>query len=70
MPKYVNQFARPTYVEHTIIDSAGNVVGTIRIKPSGVLWKPKSAQKFYAVSLETFADWITGPTSGHSRTKS
>ena len=69
MPKYKNAFTSPDFVEETITDGNGNIVGTIRIKPSGVLWKPKGKQKFLSVPLETFKHWITDPatkaTEGH-----
>lgn len=69
MPKYVNSFASPSYIEETIVNDSG-VVGTIRIKPSGVLWKPKGAQKYFAVPVDDFAAWITSPATGASKTKS
>jgi len=70
MPGYNNRFASQEFVEERVLDQKGNVVGTIRIKPSGVLWKPKGAGKFYSVPLSTFIDWITNDTTGASRTKS
>ncbi len=70
MPSYNNQFTSPAYIEETINDSAGKVIGKIRIKPSSVLWKPKNQQKFYSVSLDQFADWITNPATKAGRTSS
>ena len=58
MPNYKNWFDKPTYYDHKIMDSNG-VVGTIRIKPSGVLWKGLSQQNFSRVSLEKFIEWIS-----------
>jgi len=66
MPKYVNSFASPEFIQETILDEKRNVVGVLRIKPSSVLWKPRGQQKFYAVSLADFAAWITG-ASAHAR---
>jgi hypothetical protein len=70
MPGYNNRFESAKFVEERILDQKGNVVGLIRLKPSGVLWKPKSAGKFYAVPLATFTQWITDPATNATRTKS
>ena len=32
-------------------------VGTVRVKPSGILWKPTGKQTWYRVSVEQFADF-------------
>ena len=69
MPSYVNSFASPKYIEETIVNKSG-VVGVIRIKPSGVLWKPKGSQKFYSVSLAKFTEWITDGNTKAVLTKS
>ena len=69
MPKYNNSFTTPTHIEETILDADDKVIGTIRIKPVSVLWKPKGQQKFFAVDLETFTKWITDPNTGASKTK-
>jgi hypothetical protein len=70
MPKYNNRFKSPTYLEEAIEDENGATVGSIRIKPSSVLWRPVNAQKFYAVSLDQFASWITDPATRATRTGS
>ena len=57
MPSYKNEFGRPSLYDHDIVDEDGKV-GTIRVKPSGIAWKPKNGQKFYSISLTKFADWI------------
>ena len=64
MPGYKNRFRSPEFIEQTIMDENREVVGTIRIKPSSVLWKPKGAYSFYAVKLGEFTSWITSPESG------
>lgn len=69
MPKYNNKFKSPSYREETI-ESEGVVVGTIRIKPSSVLWKPKNAQKYFSVPIERFAEWIQGPDAKARKTTS
>lgn len=70
MPEYRNSFRAPAYYEEVIIDENNSVVGTIRIKPSSVLWKPKNAQKYFSVNLEKFIDWITDPDTRARKTKS
>lgn len=69
----LKSFESQKYVEEKILDENGNVFGAIRIKPSGVLWKPKGAKgakPFYAVSLEKFTEWIMNPDTKAYRTKS
>jgi hypothetical protein len=71
MPEYLNSFRTPVYVEQTILGPNGNVIGTIRIKPSSVMWKPANAAKFYRISLDRFTAWIMDMmTVGVTRTKS
>ena len=69
MPDYVNKLAAPAYIEQRIVTLDGTAVGTIRLKPSGVLWKPKGAHSFYRVSLDHFSEWITDPDTGAGRVK-
>ena len=59
-----NRFRSPEFIEQTIVDEHREVVGTIRIKPTSVLWKPKGAYSFYAVKLGEFTSWIMSPASG------
>jgi hypothetical protein len=70
MPAYRNQFSRPEYLDHEIQNCAGQRIGTIRVKPVSVLWKPVNAPKFYSVSLDKFAEWIMDPATAASRTRS
>jgi hypothetical protein len=71
MPDYVNKFVTPSFVEETVINATTSVIiGTIRVKPSGVLWKPKGQRKYYAVNLDQFIGWITAPSTGADRTGS
>ena len=70
MPAYKNQFGRPKYYDHEILNEKGNKIGTLRVKPTGVLWKPRSQQKFYGVPLDKFKGWITDSATEASRTKS
>jgi hypothetical protein len=66
----LKSFESQKYVQEIILDENGKVFGVIRIKPSGVLWKPKNAGKFYSVSLEKFIEWISDPATKANRTKS
>jgi hypothetical protein len=70
MPKYMNQFARPVHYDHDILDENDKKVGTLRVKPTSVLWKPAHARKFFNVSLDRFADWISDPATKARQTKS
>ncbi len=69
MPQYKNSFRAPDHIEETIVDEHGAVIGTIRIKPSGVLWKPRGKQKFYRKSLDDLTDWMTNPKTKATRVK-
>ena len=70
MPSYKNQFRAPDYAEQILEDETGNMLGTLRLKPSGVCWKPKGQQKFYTKSLDDFEQWIMDPATKARRTKS
>lgn len=65
--KNVNSFRPSKVVDHEIIDSAGKVVGHIRVKPSGVLWSPKNGKDWFGVSLEEFAKFLEA--NGKKQTK-
>jgi hypothetical protein len=58
MPAYKNSFRSPAFVEETIHDEDGSVVGVIRVKPSSILWKSSGAHRFHAVPIDKFAAWI------------
>jgi len=71
MPTYNNELERPHHLEGTILEKAtGKTIGTIRVKPSRILWKPKGQTKYYNVSLDKFVDWIQDKKTGASRTAS
>jgi len=43
MPDYTKEFDRPEYYDHKIIaKETGEVIGTIRVKPTSILWKGKN----------------------------
>lgn len=53
-------FRSCAFVEEVIEDNSG-VVGTIRIKPSTVMWKPKGAgghKPYFSATIEEFESWI------------
>jgi hypothetical protein len=71
VPKYVNEFAGPSFVQETIKKKhGGGTVGVIRIKPSSVLWKPSGEHQFYCVPLGSFTRWIMSRKARASRTGS
>lgn len=70
MPKYKNKFASPSYIEERVLDEKDEVIGTLRVKPVSILWKPKGGSKFYSVSMDKFASWITTPATKASKTGS
>ena len=45
------------------IEDAGKMVGSVRIKPSGILWRPKGKHSWFGVNIEQFAE-----ANGISRT--
>ena len=49
-----NTFRTPKFVDHIIQDEEGLVVGTIRVKPSGIGWAPADGKKWRTVPLEKF----------------
>ena len=53
-----NNFKPQKFVDHEIVDSDGEMVGTLRVKPSGILWSPKDAKKWRRVTLENFAAFM------------
>ena len=60
MPSYVNMFKSPAFIEEEIVDAqTGKKIGTIRVKPVAILWKPANKQDFHSVSLNDFVAWIT-----------
>jgi hypothetical protein len=53
-----NNFRPKKYYDHVIVDNHGKVVGTVRVKPSGIHWSPTNAKKWYAVDLVSFAAFM------------
>ncbi len=71
MPKYKNRFVSPEFMERKIVTEEGNeVVGTIRVKPVSISWKPKGRAEYLTVRLEDFVAWITDPATRAKKRKS
>lgn len=72
MPSYINKLEQPQHLEAKVVGAKPKrpLIGTIRVKPSTILWKPAGQQRFHAVSLDTFAEWITSPETEAERVKS
>ena len=49
-----NNFSLQKSYDFGIVNE-NRVVGKIRIKPNGILWKPRSSQDWLGVDLESFA---------------
>jgi hypothetical protein len=67
MPRYTNKFKRAEYHDEEIIDGDGRLDGTIRIKPSSVMWKPSGSRMFYSVRLAKFKEWIVSKSTEATR---
>ena len=60
MPAAKYNFSGQQSYEHNISKDAGGFVGTLRVKPSTVLWKPKGAKgdkPWFSVTLDDFIEW-------------
>ena len=69
MPKYKNSFKTSSYVQETVLDEHGKKLGTVRVKPVSVAWKPANQREFFTVPLATFTKWITSSKAA-TKTKS
>jgi hypothetical protein len=54
----VNEFRPRKYEDFEIVDADGAKVGEVRVKPSGILWKPKHSRKWFGIDLDTFASYM------------
>jgi hypothetical protein len=50
------EFRAPTSQDFEIVEN-GQVFGTLRVRPSGILWAPKGSHQWYRVSIEQFAEY-------------
>ncbi len=53
-----NNFRPEKFYDFEIVDEKSRVVGKIRIKPSGILWKSKGSRDWLGVDLESFATFM------------
>ena len=53
-----NEFRTPKFVDHVIQGEDGLVVGTIRVKPSGIGWCPADGKKWRSVTLGKFIEFM------------
>jgi hypothetical protein len=67
VPKYTNTFMRPEYHDEMVLGENRKLIGTIRIKPSSVMWEPNGSRRFLSVPLDRFAAWITSAASQATR---
>ena len=50
-----NNFRPVKFYDFEIVNEESRVVGKIRIKPSGILWKSRGSHDWLGVDLEKFA---------------
>ncbi len=53
-----NNFRPEKFYDFEIINEKSKIVGKIRVKPSGVLWKSKGSRDWQGVTLEKFATFM------------
>lgn len=58
MPAYKANFSTKTPIELEFAFADGEPVGSLKIKPSTLLWKQPGAKKYRSVPIERFNDWI------------
>lgn len=67
-----NQFDRPKFHDHMILDEKGSKIGEIRVTPTAIKWKGKGrhgATPYRSINLDAFIRWIENPDSGARDTK-
>lgn len=63
----INAFRTPKFVDDIIEDEEGHIVGTIRVKPSGIGWAPADGKKWRTVPLEKLIAFMEN--KGHLKEK-
>ncbi len=53
-----NNFRPGKFYDFEIVNEFNKIIGKIRIKPSGILWKPKGSHYWLGVNLEKFATFM------------
>jgi len=69
LSRKTNEFRAPARTDQIIENGKGNLVGTIRVLPSGVKWRAVNKQRFHSVRLRKFVEWITNPETKAQMTK-
>lgn len=64
MAGYRNSFRAPAYQDHSFVDDEGVLIGILRVKPSGLLWRANGKHRFRRVTLNQFTAWIGGGDAG------
>jgi len=59
-----NSLRRPELIDTEIEDENGKLIGTVRVKPTSILWAPNDAKKWRRVSLAKFIEWIEDKNNG------
>jgi hypothetical protein len=58
MKKVARDFRAPEAQDFVILED-GKVLGTVRIKPSSIMWKGPNARAWYGISPEKFGEFVT-----------
>ena len=53
-----NNFRPEKFYDFEIVNAENRIIGKIRVKPSGILWKSKGSRDWLGVDLETFATFM------------
>lgn len=53
-----NNFRPEKFYDFEIVNEENRIIGKIRVKPSGILWKSKGSHDWLGVSLDRFADFM------------
>jgi len=51
------EFSAPVSQDFQILEG-GKMYGTLRVKPSTLMWKPKGAHSWHGVAIEDFGEWV------------
>ena len=51
----INSFRPRKYEDFEIVNDTNEVVGHVRVKPSGILWAPKGGHNWYGLTLTQFS---------------
>jgi len=53
-----NNFSPEKFYDFEIVNEESRVVGKIRIKPSGILWKSRGSRYWLGVNLQSLVDFM------------